>query len=86
MGRDTPTERKDVKSRGLYANDATDPTLASYLSSLLLLLSVPTLIVLAYAGYWAGFYPYGWILPVFGGSMFALVALAFFLMHVLTGR
>lgn len=86
MGRDTPTEPKDVKDRGLHARHAGDPTLASYLSSFLFALSVPGFVLLSYAGYWQGWYPYSWILGIFGGLMAATIALVFVLMHVLTGR
>lgn len=86
MGRDTPTEAKDVKDRGFYARHGGDPTLASYLSSLLFALSVPGYVLLSYMGYWQGWYPYSWILGVFGGLMAVTIAITFVLMHVLTGR
>jgi hypothetical protein len=49
MPRDIPTEEKSVRERGTYAGHGGDPTLASYLSSLFLLLSVPTFVP-AFAG------------------------------------
>lgn len=86
MGRDVPTEPKDVKERGFHAGHAGDPTLASYLSSLLFGLSVPGFVLLSYAGYWQGWYPYSRILGVFGGLMAATVVIVLALMHALTGR
>lgn len=86
MGRDLPTESKEAKDRGFRAGHAGDPTLASYLSSLLFALSVPGFVLLSYAGHWQGWYPYSWILGVFGGLMVATIALVLALMHVLTGR
>lgn len=84
MSDDVPTGDKDPKERGRYARHAGDPTLASYLSSLLFL-SVPVYIGVAYAGYLLDVWPYSWILPVFGGLLAGTIALAFALMHVLTG-
>lgn len=86
MGRDLPTEPKNVRERGFHAGHAGDPTLASYLSSLLVVLSVPGFVLLSYAGHWQGWYPYSWILGVFGGLMAATIALVLASMHVLTGR
>lgn len=86
MGKDTPTYEQSAKERGLYAGYGDDPTLAGYLSSVLYLLSVPAFIVLAYAGYWNGFWAYGAILPVFAGLLIATLLLTFGLMHFLTGH
>lgn len=83
MGGDTPGPGPGGRASGRHGGD---PTLASYLSSLLYLLSVPGLIALAYGGYWLGYWDYGAVLPVFGGGMLALVVLAFAVMHVATGR
>ena len=63
-----------------------DPTLGSYLSSLFFLLSVPTLVVAAYEGYWNGWYVESTVIPVFAGLFVAAVAVAFGAMHVRTGR
>ncbi len=87
MPRDTPNPNKDVKERGTFASHSEDPTLASYLSSAFLLLSVPTFIVLAYAGFWLDLYPYSGIIPAFTGLLVASIVAAFGLMHVFsTGR
>ncbi len=86
MGKDTPSYERSAKERGLYANDGADPTLPSYLSSLLYVLSVPGFILIAYAGYWGDLWDYGAILPVFAGLLVTTLAVAIGLMHVLTGR
>ena len=74
VSKDVPTEEKSVRERGTYANDGNDPTLASYLSSLFFLLSVPALVTLAYAGHWAELYSESAVVP------------AFAVMHHTTGR
>lgn len=84
--KDTPQPEKTVRERGTFANHNDDPTLASYLSSLFLVLSVPGFLVAAYGGHSVGLYGYGGILPVFTGLLVGSIALAFGLMHVLTGR
>lgn len=86
MPNDIPTEEKDQKKRGMFASRNEDPTLRSYLSSLLYVLSVPTLILLAFVGYWRGLYSYDAVIPVFGGLLVALLVVTFGVMHVLTGR
>lgn len=86
MSRDLPTEEKDPKSRGMWARRNDDPTLASYLSSLLYALSVPGLIAAAYAGSYYGLYPDVYVVPAFGGMLFVLLVVVFGAMHVLTGR
>ena len=86
MPRDIPTEEKPVRERGTYARHGGDPTLASYASSLFLLLSVPTFVVLAYAGHWQGLYPESTVVPVFAGLLVGSLAVVFGLMHVRTGR
>lgn len=86
MPKDTPQPEKSVRERGTFAGHNDDPTLASYLSSLFLVLSVPGLLVAAYAGHWAGFYAYSGIVPAFAGLLVASLAVAFGLMHWLTGR
>lgn len=85
MGKEIPTEEEDVRERGTYARHGDDPTLASYLSSLFFLLSVPTFILLAYGGFWQGFYPEKTVVPVFGALLIGSIALVFWLMHVRTG-
>ncbi|PSP75708.1 hypothetical protein BRC81_15095 [Halobacteriales archaeon QS_1_68_20] len=85
MSNDTPRPERPAKDRGMGARTGNDPTWASYLSSLLYLLSVPLLVFGSYAGHWAGLYPYRLIIPVFGGTMLGLVALAFAVMHVTSG-
>lgn len=75
-----------MRERGTYAKHGDDPTLASYLSSLFLLLSVPGFILAAYAGHWVGLYGYGFIVPAFAGLLVGSLVVAFTLMHVLTGR
>lgn len=84
MPRDTPNPEKDLRERGTYARHAGDPTLASYLSSALFVLSVPVFILVAYAGFWLGLYGEAAIVPVFGGLIVAAVAVTFVLMHVFT--
>ena len=86
MPKEIPTDEKSVRERGTYAGHADDPTLASYLSSLFFLLSVPTLVVVAYAGYWAGLYVESTVVPVFAGLFAAALAVVFGVMHVRTGR
>jgi hypothetical protein len=86
MGKDTPSYDRSAKERGLYARESNDPTLGSYLSSLLYLLAVPGFILLAYGGYWAGVWDYGAIIPVFAGLLVATLVIVFVLMHVFTGR
>lgn len=86
MGRDTPTGSKDATDRGFHANHAGDPTFASYLSSVLFVLSVPGFVLAAYAGHWTGLYPSPWIPGVFGGLLFVTLVLVFAVMHALTGR
>lgn len=86
MARDLPTEEKDPKERGMFASRNEDPTLPSYLSSLLYVLSVPGLMLAAFGGYWQGLYSYDAVIPVFGGLLLALLVGTFGVMHVLTGR
>lgn len=86
MAKDTPTRDKSVRERGTYAKHGDDPTLASYLSSLFFVLSVPTFIVVAYVGYWLDVYPYGGIIPVFALLLVGSIVGVFVLMHVLTGK
>lgn len=86
MPNDIPTEEKDQKKRGMFASRNEDPTIKSYLSSLLYVLSVPTLILLAFVGYWRGLYSYDAVIPAFGGLLVTLLVVTFGLMHVLTGR
>lgn len=82
--KDTPTRDRSTRERGTYAKHGDDPTLASYLSSLFLVLSVPTFILLAYVGYWQGVYGYGGIIPAFAGLLVGSILLVFALMHVTT--
>lgn len=84
MPKDTPSADRDVQERGLHARHGDDPTLASYLSSLFYVLSFPGLVILAYAGYWGGLYPYRHIIPVFGGSLVALIVVVFGVMQLAT--
>lgn len=84
--KDTPQRDKTVRERGTYANHGDDPTLAGYLSSLFLVLSVPTFILAAYGGHWVGLYGYSAILPVFAGLLVSSLVVAFSLMHWLTGK
>lgn len=86
MPKDTPQPEKTVRERGTYASHNDKPTLASYLSSLFLVLSVPGFILGAYAGHWAGLYGYEAIVPAFAGLLVGSIAVAFGLMHVLTGN
>ncbi len=85
MGNDTPRPERPAKDRGWGARTGNDPTWASYLSSILYLLSVPLLVLASYGGYWMDLYPYRFIIPVFGGAMIGLIALAFAVMHVTSG-
>ncbi len=84
MSKDVPTRERSVRERGTFASHGDDPTLASYLSSLFLLLSVPALILLTYAGYWYDLYPYSMIIPAFVGLLVGSIALAFTVMHIAT--
>ena len=86
MGRDTPSYDRSVKRRGLGANDGTDPTLASYLSSLLYLCSVPSLVLVAYGGYWTGVWGYQAIIPVFAGLLVTVLGVTLAVMHGRAGR
>ncbi|ESP89403.1 hypothetical protein [Candidatus Halobonum tyrrellensis] len=86
MPKEIPTEEKSVRERGTYAEHGDDATLASYLSSLFFLLSVPGLVLVAYAGYWSGWYDEPTVVPVFAGLFVAALAVAFGVMHVRTGR
>lgn len=84
MARDTPGRERTVKERGTYAEHGDDPTLASHLSSLYLLLSVPTFIAFAYLGHWWGYYGVGGVAPAFGGLLVGSLAVAFGAMHLRT--
>lgn len=86
MPKDTPQPEKTIRERGTYANHNDSATLASYLSSLFFVLSVPGFIVAAYAGHWYGLYSYGTVLPAFAGLLVGSIVVAFILMHVLTGQ
>ncbi|WP_224332261.1 hypothetical protein [Haloprofundus halobius] len=81
MSKDIPTRERSTRERGTYAGHNEDPTLASYLSSLFFLLSVPTFVGLAYAGFYAGYYGESAIVPVFGGLLVVAIAVAFAAMH-----
>jgi hypothetical protein len=85
MQKDVPTEERSVRERGTYAKHGGDPTLASYLSSLFFVLSVPVFVLLAYGGYWRGLYAEATVVPVFGALLVGSLVVAFALMHVLTG-
>lgn len=84
MSKDIPNRKKTIRERGTYASHSEESTLASYLSSLFLVLSVPSFILAAYAGHWAGLYSEIAIIPVFGGLLVAAIAAVFALMHVFT--
>jgi hypothetical protein len=86
VGKETPTIDRSPREEGLEANTGNDATLASYLSSLFFLLSVPTVLGLAYYGHTIGLYGYRGIVPAFAGLFIAAVAAVFTVMHVLTGR
>ncbi|WP_158057446.1 hypothetical protein [Halorussus halophilus] len=85
MPKDTPQPEKTIRERGTFASHNEDPTLASYLSSLFFLLSVPTFVVAAYGGHWVGLYPYELIVPAFAGILIASLIVVFSIMHWLTG-
>jgi hypothetical protein len=82
--RDTPGRERTVRERGTYAGAGDDPTLASHLSSLFLLLSVPAFVALAYLGHGWGYYGVGGVVPAFGGLLVGSLVLAFAAMHVLS--
>lgn len=84
--KDVPTGDKSIRERGTYANDSNDPTLASYLSSAFFVLSVPTLILLAYGGFWLGYYSEAAVVPVFGVLLVSAIAGVLWIIHKLTGR
>lgn len=86
MPKDTPQPEKTIRERGTFAGHNEDPTLASYLSSLFFLLSVPTFVAAAYGGHRLGLYSYDLIVPAFAGILLASLAVVFGLMHVLTGQ
>jgi hypothetical protein len=86
VGKETPNFDRSPKQEGHQANHGDDPTLASYVSSLVWLLSVPTLLAIAYAGYVSGFYGYRGMVPAFAGLLVLLLVVVFSVMHVLTGR
>ncbi|WP_128478051.1 hypothetical protein [Halorussus pelagicus] len=86
MPKNTPQREKTVREEGTYASHGDDPTLAGYLSSLFLVVSVPGFIAAAYGGHWIGLYAYSAIVPVFAGLLMASLAVAFALMHWLTGQ
>lgn len=84
MSKDIPNREKTLRERGTFAGHNEDPRLASYLSSLLLVLSVPTFVVLAYAGTWAGYYSESTVVPVFAGLLLVTLVVVFAVMHVFT--
>ncbi|WP_327051443.1 hypothetical protein [Halomicrococcus gelatinilyticus] len=84
MTKDTPQRERSVRERGTYAKHGDDPTLASYVSSLLYVLSVPALLLVTYAGYWYDVYGYGMLVPVFAGLLVGTIAVALAVMHLLT--
>jgi len=86
MSKDVPTEEKDATERGMFASRNEDPTLKSYLSTLLYVLGVPGLILLAFVGYWQGLYAYEAVIPAFGALLVTLLVVVFTVMHVTTGR
>jgi hypothetical protein len=84
VAKDTPQGEQSIRERGTYANHGDDPTLASYLSSLFLLLSVPGLLGITYAGHVYGYYDYATMVPVFAGLLVTSLVVAFATMHVVT--
>jgi hypothetical protein len=82
--KDTPQRERSTRERGTYAKHGDDPTLASYVSSLLYVLSVPALLFATYAGYWYDVYGYDLIIPVFAGLLVAILVVAFAVMHLFT--
>jgi hypothetical protein len=83
--KDVPTGEKSIRERGTYANDGDDPTLASYLSSAFFVLSVPTLILLSYGGFWLGLYSEAAVVPVFGLLLVGSIGAVLAVIHRLTG-
>jgi hypothetical protein len=86
VGKETPSFDRPVKQQGLEAKTNNEPTLASYISSLLYILSVPTLLGVAYWGHTAGYYSYRAMVPVFAGLLIGTIAVAFLIMHLRTGQ
>ena len=86
MPKDVPTGEKSPRERGTYANHGDDPTLMSYLSSAFFVLSVPSLILLAYGGYWADLYAESTVVPVFTALLLGSLAAVFGVIHAKTGR
>jgi hypothetical protein len=76
VSKDTPGYDRSAKERGLYAGHGDDPTLASYLSSLLYALSVPAFVLLSYLGHWRGLYAETAVLPVFAALLVGALAIA----------
>lgn len=73
-----------MRERGTYAAGGDDPTLASHLSSLYLLLSVPAFVALASLGHRWGYYGVGGVVPAFAGLLVGSLVLAFAAMHLLS--
>lgn len=86
MGKETPSFDRSTEQEGLEARHGDDPTLASYLSSLFYVLSVPAFLGIAYAGYRSGLYGYRGMVPAFAGLLVVSLVVVFTLMHVLTGK
>ncbi|KZN22822.1 hypothetical protein A4G99_17085 [Haladaptatus sp. R4] len=84
MSKDLPTRERSARERGTFAKHADDPTVASYLSSLFFLLSVPVLLLVTFVGHSYGLYSYGAIVPAFAGLLFVAITLVFVIMHVRT--
>lgn len=84
MPADTPGRDRPPKERGLYAGHGDAPTVASYVSSLLHLLSFPAILALAFGGHLAGWYGYSTMIPVIGGLFVVEIVIVALLMHVYT--
>lgn len=84
MPDETPGPRKPLKKRGLHASHANDPTLGSYLSSLLHLLSFPVIVLLAFVGHLSGFYEYSTIIPVTIGAFVLEILVVVLVMYVVS--
>jgi len=85
MANDTPRPDRSHTDRGLLAGHGDDPTLASYLSTAVYLLSFPLVVGSAYGGHLLGWYAYEAIVPVLAGLFVALFGALLLVMHVKTG-
>lgn len=80
MPKDSPGYDRDAKERGLHAKDGTDPTLAGYLSSLVLALTVPGALLVGYGGLFLGYYDWNLLIPVVGAVLVTVISVTVLVM------